>query len=57
MLRIRSFRSLATATRTGTRNLGSERRPGIVLIKKMVDKPDMGEIASFNKAKLKKMET
>ncbi|KAL4667436.1 hypothetical protein H8959_006125 [Pygathrix nigripes] len=39
-----------------TRILGSE--PNYTdYFKKMADKPDMGEIASFDKAKLKKTET
>ncbi|XP_037594559.1 thymosin beta-10-like [Cebus imitator] len=39
-----------------TRSSGLE-RDRTDCFKKMADKPDMGEIASFDKAKLKKMET
>ncbi|KAL0620237.1 Thymosin beta-10 [Plecturocebus cupreus] len=48
--------------RCGGNASGSARRPGLErnptdCFKKMADKPDMGEIASFDKAKLKKTET
>ncbi|XP_030877241.1 vasodilator-stimulated phosphoprotein-like [Leptonychotes weddellii] len=48
--------SLAAATRVGAPGAGSERN-STDRFKKMADKPDMGEIASFDKAKLKKTET
>ncbi|KAG8512977.1 Thymosin beta-10, partial [Galemys pyrenaicus] len=52
----RSFVSCCSNASGSTRSPGSERN-STDCFKKMADKPDMGEIASFDKAKLKKTET
>ncbi|XP_063085717.1 thymosin beta-10 [Cavia porcellus] len=52
----RSFVSCCSNASGSTRTSGSERDTSDCF-KKMADKPDMGEIASFDKAKLKKTET
>ncbi|XP_028618292.1 thymosin beta-10 [Grammomys surdaster] len=51
----RSFVSCCSNASGSTWSASSERES--TSCKKMADKPDMGEIASFDKAKLKKTET